>query len=252
MRRPRSSNALWTDAELADAVDAYVFLLRAQSTSVRFPAEVAANALLEDALPGRNDASLRYRFRNISAVVRELGGPVLRGFTPAEQVGAGVRPRIRSLLLASQDFRDLLDVPHATLPAPPQPGDRDVALEAIARLRRSLDDIEREVLGIGHNNPPEPMYADSDRRGAFENVRRDIVALQSEMQKPTPDKVAVEAHSLGLVQFGVKMAAWIGQRTTKFTDKALAVLAPVVVAKVTGLLPILVEAIRAVGRVVGQ
>ena len=94
--------------ELADAVDAYVFLLRAQSVSVPFRGEAAALALLDEGLPGRNDASLRYRFRNISAVVSELGGPILNGFSPAEQVGAGVRPRLKALLLDSPEFRKIL------------------------------------------------------------------------------------------------------------------------------------------------
>lgn len=252
MRRPRSSNTFWTDAELADAVDTYVFLLRAQSVSLRFPTEAAANALLDEALPGRNDASLRYRFRNISAVVRELGGPLLAGYTPAEQVGAGVRPRIRTLLLANPDFRELLGASRAGGRSLPQSDGREAALEALAKLRRSLDEIEREILGIGHNNPPEPMHLDGQRRGAFDDVRHDIVALESQMKKPAPDQAVVAAHSLGLVQFGVKMAAWVGQRTTKFADVALAALAPALVLKVTGLLPILIDALGAVARAVAH
>lgn len=252
MKKPRSSNILWADAELADAVDAYVFLLRAQSVSLRFPTGSAAKALLDEALPGRNDASLRYRFRNISAVVRELGGPVVAGYTPAEQVGARVRPRIRTLLLASPDFRELLSGASAGGRGPSQLDDREAALEVLARLRQSLDEIEREVLGLGHNNPPEPMHADVQRRGAFDDVRHNIVALESELKKAAPDEAAVAAHSLGLVQFGVKMAAWLGQRTTKFTDAALAALAPALVLKVTGLLPVLVEALGAVARAVGH
>jgi hypothetical protein len=238
--------------ELADAVDAYVFLLRAQAASLPFRSEVAAMALLDEGLPGRNDASLRYRFRNISAVVSELGGPILRGYSPAEQVGAGVRPRIRALLLDSPEFQKLLgrsqtlgaDIPIA------RPSDRQYALEALARLRKSLDDVEREVLGIGHNNPPEPLSSEGLRREAFNDVRQHIEAIESEMEKPSPDQASVAASSEGLVQFGVKMVTWAGQRTTKFVDAALAALAPAIVLKVTGLLPVLLEAIGAVAKAV--
>jgi len=254
MRNPRSSNTLWTDAELADAVDTYVFLLRAQSVSLPFRTEVAAGALLNEGLPARNDASLRYRFRNISAVVRDLGGPLLAGYSPAEQVCAGVRQRIKALLLANPDFPKLLGGTQArgTDSDLPRPDGQQAALGALARLRQSLDEVEHELLGIGHNNPPEPMFADGQRRGAFDDVRRNIVALESEMERSAPDRAVVTAHSLGLVQFGVRMAAWAGQRTTKFTDVALAALAPALVLKVTGLLPVLLEALGAVARAVAH
>lgn len=253
MKAPRSSNIPWTDAELADAVDAYVFLLRVQAVGLRFPAEAGANALLEEALPGRNDASLRYRFRNISAVVQEMGGPLLNGYSPAEQVGAGVRPRIRTLLLANPEFRKLIGKTRATSsPGAAPAASREAALEALAKVRRSLDEIEREVLGIGHNNPPEPIHADGERREVFDEARKDIAALESEMKKPAPDQAVVAAHSVGLAKVGVKLSAWVGQRTTKFADVALAALAPALVLKVTGLLPALVDAIGAVARAVGH
>lgn len=251
MRRNPSSNVPWTDAELADAVEAYVFLLRAQSVCLPFRSEAAALTLLDEGLPARNDASLRYRFRNISAVVSELGGPILTGYSPAEQVGTGVRRRIRALLLGSPEFQKLLDrsrTPSTDIPTA-RPDDRQYALEVLARLRQSLDDVEREVLGIGHNNPPEPLSSEGLRREAFNDVRKHIEALESEMEKPSPDHASVAANSEGLIQFGVKMVTWAGQRTTKFVDAALAALAPAIVLKVTGLLPVLLDALEAVARV---
>lgn len=252
IRKVPSSNLLWTDAELADAVDTYVFLLRAESVSLPFRSETAAQALLSEGLPRRNQASLRYRFRNISAVASELGAPILTGYSPAEQVGAGVRPRIRALLLENPEFQRILgrkgggDVNSTVI----RLGSREAALEVLARLRQSLDDVEREVLGIGHNNPPEPLSSELERRGAFDDVRRDIAALELEMEKSSPNPTAVAKHSEGLVQFGVKIAVWIGQRTTKFIDSSLAALAPAIVLKVTGVLPIVLEALEAVARAV--
>lgn len=183
-------------------------------------------------------------------MVQELGGPLLAGYSPAEQVGAGVRPRIRALLLASPDFRKILERTQAQGEGAelPRTGDRQYALEVLARLRQGLDDVEREVLGIGHNNPPEPLSLEGDRRGAFNDVRVNIAALESELAKPAPDEAAVAANSEGLVRFGVKMTAWLSQRTTKFVDAALAALA----LKVSGLLPVLIDALSAVAHAVGH
>ena len=100
---------------------------------------------------------------------------------------------------------------------------REAALEVLARLRQSLDDVEREVLGIGHNNPPEPLSSEGLRREAFNDVRQHIEALESEMEKSSPDQASVAANSEGLVQFGVKMATWAGQRTTKFVESQRAI-----------------------------
>jgi hypothetical protein len=61
MLHKTSANTPWTDAELADTVDAYVFMLSAQAVGIVYRKETAANALLEEGLPDRNAASLRYR-----------------------------------------------------------------------------------------------------------------------------------------------------------------------------------------------
>jgi hypothetical protein len=67
----KGSNVLWTDAELESAVDAYVFMLQAQRAGLPNPKDVSTQLLLSGPLSIRNDASLRYRMRNISAVVSE-------------------------------------------------------------------------------------------------------------------------------------------------------------------------------------
>jgi hypothetical protein len=79
-----------------------------------------------------------------------LGGPLLNGYSPAEQVGAGVRPRIRTLLLANPDFRELLGKTRATSSLGVVPAaSREAALEALAKMRRSLDEIEGRFSGLG-------------------------------------------------------------------------------------------------------
>src|SRR4051812_39418472 len=98
-----SANVLWTDDELRHSVEVYVLLLRLQLLGGD-RLEPVAHALLSRLLAQRNDAAVRYRLRNISAVVQELGGPILRDFSPAESVGRLVRPRIRAMLLGDPNL----------------------------------------------------------------------------------------------------------------------------------------------------
>ncbi|BBK43784.1 hypothetical protein STVA_38040 [Allostella vacuolata] len=259
MRKPVSSNTPWTDAELADAVDAYVFLLRAQASGLAFRRDAAASALLDEGLPGRNHASLRYRFRNISAVVQELGGPLVLGYSPAQQVGAGVRARIRAMLLANVHFNELVAADRLSaigkLAAGATSISRADALAALAKLRRQIDEVEREftdISGIGHNNPPEPMAPVDERRTAFETARNDIATLETELAKPVVDQQIIARHSEGLLKFGIRMTTWVGQRTTKFVDAFLVALAPAAVIKVTGLMPQVIEALSTVAKSIGH
>lgn len=104
----KGSNILWTDAELVSAVDAYVFMLQAERVGVSYPKDIDTKLLLSGPLNIRNDASLRYRMRNISAVVDEMGGPILAAYSPAEQVGTNVRTRLRAILANHSHFRAIL------------------------------------------------------------------------------------------------------------------------------------------------
>jgi hypothetical protein len=77
-RRPASANTLWTDDELRSSVDIYVLLLRLQMQGSDDKSEPVAQSLLSGPLALRNSAAIRYRMRNISAVVRGLGVPILK------------------------------------------------------------------------------------------------------------------------------------------------------------------------------
>ncbi|MGF7009285.1 hypothetical protein, partial [Aminobacter sp. BE322] len=86
----------------------YVLLLRLQLHGADDRSEPLAQTLLSGALAQRNDAAIRYRMRNISAVVQELGAPILNDFSPAESVGRLVRPKIKAMLLEDTDFARIL------------------------------------------------------------------------------------------------------------------------------------------------
>lgn len=240
-----SANTPWTDDELRQSVDVYVLLLRLQLRGSEERSEPVAQALLLDPLVLRNDAAIRYRMRNISAVVKDLGGPVLTDFSPAESVGKLVRPRIRAMLLDDPDFSRLLG---------PTPGvggdDLGNAKKALSILRRQIEDLEAELAWRGRNGPPEANEVRTFKATLHE-ARDDIRQVEAELEKTQPDKLIVEAGSSRLLAFAQKLMRWIGDRATKFIDAALVAGAPIVVAKATGLLPSIVNAMEAVGRVGG-
>lgn len=248
---PKSANVLWRDEELAGAVEVYVFLLRLQIAGIHYRKEDALKLLTTGPLNVRNDASIRYRMRNISAVVSELGAPILNIYSPASQVGRNVHERIRTMLLVHPGFAQILQDTSGggSSPANEVADPQSEALARLAALRLYVDDLERQLLGVGHNRPPEPLSHGGLDRTDFQHAREDIIALEQEARKSKPDPELAQEHSNRLLNFGLKIALWLGERATKFTDAALTVLAPVAVAKVTGLMPVLIDAVSALKRI---
>lgn len=251
----KNSNKLWTDEELSKAVEAYVFLLRAERLGLSRLKDVDIQRLLAAQFNVRNEGSIRYRMRNISAVVRELGAPTIGVYSPAEQVGANVRTRIRDHLTGNNDFQEILHQSEPALAlkhAAYSKAQKTYALNRLAHLRVKIAELERELIGIGHNRPPEPLNVDVPNRAAFENARQDILALEKEIRSVAPDPDVAERHINRLLEFGLQVALWIGERLTKFTDASLKLLAPVAVAQATGLAPALLDALQAVARAISH
>jgi hypothetical protein len=185
--------------------------------------------------------------RNISAVVGELGAPILSAYSPAQQVGTNVRIRLRKLLSDHAGFNQILgEIGAKTVSSPPTVSSKDRALDHLEALRLQIDRLERKIVGIGHNQPPEPLSDDGPQRSDFEAARAHIEALKIELKNQSSEGSVARNHASGLIDFGLKVVAWIGARATKFTDISLAVLAPVAVAEATGLTHELIEALKAV------
>jgi hypothetical protein len=248
----KNSDKLWTDEELSSAVEAYVFMLRAERLGLVQLKDANAQLLLAGHLIIRNEGSIRYRMRNISAVVSEMGVPTVSVYSPAERVGTNVRTRIRAILAGNQGFQEILLQPSSKASAPSSTDLsaelKSDALNRLSYLKVKISELERELIGIGHNRPPEPLNADAPDRAAFENARQDISALEEEIGRVVPNPDTVEKHVSRLLAFGLKVALWAGERVTTFTDASLKLLAPVAVAQATGLAPVLLDALRAVVR----
>jgi hypothetical protein len=186
--------------------------------------------------------------RNISAVVQELGGPILYDFSPAESAGAGVRPKIKEMLLQNAEFARIVD------PATGRPSDAvSDARAALRILRNHVEELERELAWRGHNRPPSDESSEAELDQLRETLE-DIDVIDAELERPNPDTHIVRSRNNKLLAFARKLGEWLGARTTKFTDSTLAaagtVLGPVLVAKAIGLLPPLANAIEAVAKAV--
>jgi hypothetical protein len=246
-RRPASANTLWTDDELRSSVDIYVLLLRLQMQGSDDKSEPVAQSLLSGPLALRNSAAIRYRMRNISAVVRGLGVPTLFDFSPAESVGTGVRSRIRSMLLDHRDFARLLSPMRRS-----RDDDRRDAFAALRILKDRIAEIEQELAWSGHNNPPERITSEGLDRDQFRQAVADVEMLEMQLQTPEPDPKAVEQSSSRLVQFALSIGKWLGRRATGFTDAALKTGATILVVKVAGLMPAIADAVESVARAIGH
>jgi hypothetical protein len=236
---------LWSDEELRQSVEVYILLLRLQQLGREDRSEPVAQAMLRDTLSQRNDAAIRYRFRNISAVLRDLGAPILRNFTPAEAVGASVRQRIRSILLDDPGFARIRSQESASAEEV-----RKGALLALRVLRERVEDLERELTWRGHNGPPDQEDLGIDGID-LTATREDIAFIEEQLESGSPDNIAIASRTSRILDLGLKLAKWLGERATKFADAALLAAAPVAVAKVSGLLPSIVNAVEAIGRAVG-
>ena len=241
-----SSSLPWSDEELRRSVEVYVLLLRfqEQGSSERF--EPLAQALLADSLSHRNEAAIRYRLRNISAVAQELGGPILDAFSPAESVGRLVRPRIKAMLVEDPGF--------ARLNSPSskgEPSDTAAARDALRILRTRIEELEREIAWRGHNGPPDQGGTEEGREN-LQLALTGIGTIEGELEKSAPDAEVVRNQLGKLLGLLSTFGKWLGARTTKFVDATLLALAPIVATKVTGVLPALIDAVEAVAKVAGH
>ena len=210
---------LWTDDELRAALEAYLFVQRIEQPGLVLSEERLIALLQEAALQARNNSSIRYRMRNISAVLRHRGMPFLAAYTPADKVGTGVQARIEAML---DEMGQSAIQPHRADP------NKDASLGAArAKARKALSDLadalaafDEATPGIGHNNPPEPMGSGSpadDLRKAIKVVED----LRREIASSNPNAETVRNNTEDLAGFGVRRASWLRERAAKGVEKAV-------------------------------
>jgi hypothetical protein len=208
--------------------------------------------LLSGPLKHRNDASIRYRMRNISSVLEGRGWATLHAYSPAHQVGSRVKARIETIIEShpSADLAFLRSggASQSRRPTQPIPPTKEEILESLDQLAGPLADLEQDLIGIGHNNPPDAIHDVSLTATDVRTARENVAELREQVSGSSVDAQAVTASKGRLAAFGLRLAARLGERTTKFVDAALISIAPIIIAKATNVLPLLSDAIGMLSR----
>ena len=234
-RRSSSSKSdqNWSDTELRTAIDAYVFMLQLEISGIPFSLKELSVFLQNGPLQLRNEASIRYRMRNISHVFIERSLPRLKAFSPAPQVGSGVRERIKTLLDERSDALTPLRQNRNFM------GRRRYTKQ---ELLAKLDQLDEELsnldsnneIGIGHNNPPDAIELDEID---IESAKDNVIQIKQQVNSGKPNKIEIERSKNILIKFGLKLSIWIGSRITDFSKAAAIVAGTGFGAWTVGLVP---------------
>lgn len=215
-KKSTKAGRVWTDSELAIVIDAYLYLLQLELSGVSWSQKDLADFLQEGALLQRNEASIRYRMRNISHVLATKNLPRLKPYSGASQVGSGVEVRISSLLDERSDVLVLIQKISETKAS--QTDDRIQTIEKLDQLYEKLSEYDNDCLvGIGHNNPPSSLELEESD---IASAKRQIIEIKDQIQSAKPDHFQIEKSKSFLIKFGLKLAIWIGQRVTDFSKAA--------------------------------
>ncbi len=201
----------WNNDELRASVDAYLYMLRLECSSISYSTMEYSKFLRTGPLRDRNDASIRYRMRNISQVMEERGAPILRSFSPAPQVGSNVKKKISELLDQRQIPTPVQEKRTADGQKPIELSDILASLDELKRMLAKLE--PQHIAGFGHNNPPG-IYAITP--ADVVDARDAATALDRELSTASTNRQTVSELTERLGRFGLKLAIWTGQRATDF------------------------------------
>ncbi|WP_301750092.1 HNH endonuclease signature motif containing protein [uncultured Erythrobacter sp.] len=102
----------WTEAELSACVRAYRELWLAQQAGIKMNKSALRRKVVEVHLSARGAGAYEFRMQNISAVMEELGLPIVQGYLPRKNVGAP-KATIIELINREWDREGALEAPTA-------------------------------------------------------------------------------------------------------------------------------------------
>lgn len=213
-KRADRRNTSWSESELRIAIDAYLYMLQLQVAGIRFSVVEQERLLFSGPLSNRNDASIRYRMRNVSCIMEERGDGVLKAYSPAPQVGKNVKARLHAILDERADTLDTIRrFGGERRSDPARLNEVLISLERLKGMVSELSAAPTSAPGIGHNNPPEAIDI---RREELSEVSRAITDIEEAISGDNPDLKRISVRSDVLVRFGLKCALWAGERMTDF------------------------------------
>ena len=197
MSKEKNNNNLWSDDELKTSVDAYIYMLGLEQSGVSFSTRELSNFLSGGPLSGRNDASIRYRMRNISYVLDYKNFPTLTSYSPAANLGSGVRKRLERIL--DERYESLAKISEQKNSIPQ--ANLDDVINKLDLLAKSISDIDDKIgVGLGHNNPPEPI---NDLEIDAKSVNISIQNIKIELNSNLPDKEKIKTEQNVISKLGL-------------------------------------------------
>jgi hypothetical protein len=170
----------WQDDEL-DAIVADYFDMLAGELSGR-PYIKARHSATLMARIGRTHRSVEFKHQNISAVLDELGMPWISGYIPKRNYQNAIFAAIdrylsqhpNALELASSS-EPVVAASSAVFVEPPSVRPRETVPEALSRLVRKFDPVERDHRNRALGKAGEAFVLDVERRRLAELDRQDLV-----------------------------------------------------------------------------
>lgn len=171
----------WSDDELDAIVADYFAMLAAERAGEPFVKAHHSKALMDQI--GRTHRSVEFKHMNISAVLRELGLPTIRGYKPKLNYQNAIFDAIERHLPANLSQLDLtpmmgagLAEPQALFEEPPPVPDftAEPKPPRLERLIRKFDPSERDFRNRALGKAGEALIIDFERRRLAEVERRDL------------------------------------------------------------------------------
>ncbi len=141
--------AEWTDEELKASLEAYDWMRNEEEHRRSFSKTKLYERLTAE--HGRTAGAWEYRMQNISAVMSDMGRPLVSGLLPAENMGAGVKSRLERLILAR---------PSSTAPSDwdavlrqLRPHERQKIIDVVASAGIDISDWSSSTTGDANTNP---------------------------------------------------------------------------------------------------
>lgn len=161
----------WSDGEVREVVHDYMSMLKQALAGQPYNKARHRRTLLPR-LSGRTAASVEFKHRNISAVLRDMGHLWVPGYLPAANYQKSIAAAVASWLEGNPDFENL-------------------ATQAVERHAVAREDIDLDAL-LADTSPP-PRRKDETDAGRLADAPRIAVPIRR-------DYVAIEAanRSLGL------------------------------------------------------
>ena len=216
----------WSEEELDLIVADYFAMLEAEQTGQPYVKSHHSAAMMR--LIGRTHRSVEFKHMNISAVLRELGMPIIRGYKPKPNYQQAIfgaidryltaRPKLLtpeppSILQGLFEPASILEeeppVPNFT-PKPPRP-------EGLERLVRKFDPVERDFRNRALGEAGEALVLEMERRRLGDADRIDLARKVRWVAKEDGDGAGYDVrsfdHTSGAERLLEVKTTYGGQRT---------------------------------------